>query len=356
VKFATILGTRPQFIKASPLSHELRQHHEEVLVHTGQHYDSGMSDIFFKELALPVPDYHLGVGSGPHGAQTGAMLAAIEGVLQKEAPDAVIVYGDTNSTLAGALAAAKLHLPVAHVEAGLRSFNRRMPEEINRVLVDHLSTWLFAPSEVSREQLAREGIREGVHVVGDIMADAVRLHGERAAQSRTLERLGLRPGAFYLATVHRAENTDEPDALRSILRALGALDKPVVLPIHPRTEKRAAELEITVGANVRVLPPQGYLAMLALERGAACILTDSGGMQKEAYYLEVPCVTLRNETEWVETVATGWNTLTGTGPERILAAVARRSDGGASHPELYGDGMTARRIAEILSAGIQEQQ
>jgi len=356
VKFATILGTRPQFIKASPLSHELRQHHEEVLVHTGQHYDSGMSDIFFKELALPVPDYHLGVGSGPHGAQTGAMLAAIEGVLQKEAPDAVIVYGDTNSTLAGALAAAKLHLPVAHVEAGLRSFNRRMPEEINRVLVDHLSTWLFAPSEVSREQLAREGIREGVHVVGDIMADAVRLHGERAAQSRTLERLGLRPGAFYLATVHRAENTDEPDALRSILRALGALDKPVVLPIHPRTEKRAAELEITVGANVRVLPPQGYLAMLALERGAACILTDSGGMQKEAYYLEVPCVTLRNETEWVETVATGWNTLTGTEPERILAAVARRSDGGASHPELYGDGMTARRIAEILSAGIQEQQ
>ena len=356
MKFATILGTRPQFIKASPLSHELRQHHEEVLVHTGQHYDSGMSDIFFKELALPVPDYHLGVGSGPHGAQTGAMLAAIEGVLQKEAPDAVIVYGDTNSTLAGALAAAKLHLPVAHVEAGLRSFNRRMPEEINRVLVDHLSTWLFAPSEVSREQLAREGIREGVHVVGDIMADAVRLHGEHAAQSRTLERLGLRPGAFYLATVHRAENTDEPDALRSILRALGALDKPVVLPIHPRTEKRAAELEITVGANVRVLPPQGYLAMLALERGAACILTDSGGMQKEAYYLEVPCVTLRNETEWVETVATGWNTLTGTEPERILAAVARRSDGGASHPELYGDGMTARRIAEILSAGIQEQQ
>jgi len=356
VKFATILGTRPQFIKASPLSHELRQHHEEVLVHTGQHYDSGMSDIFFKELALPVPDYHLGVGSGPHGAQTGAMLAAIEGVLQKEAPDAVIVYGDTNSTLAGALAAAKLHLPVAHVEAGLRSFNRRMPEEINRVLVDHLSTWLFAPSEVSREQLAREGIREGVHVVGDIMADAVRLHGERAAQSRTLERLGLRPGAFFLTTVHRAENTDELDALRSILRTRGALDKPVVLPIHPRTEKRAAELEITVGANVRVLPPQGYLAMLALERGAACILTDSGGMQKEAYYLEVPCVTLRNETEWVETVATGWNTLTGTEPERILAAVARRSDGGASHPELYGDGMTARRIAEILSAGIQEQQ
>lgn len=350
MKFATILGARPQFIKASPLSHELRQRHLEVLVHTGQHYDYGMSDIFFEELALPAPDYHLGIGSGLHGAQTGAMLAAIEGVLQKEAPDAVIVYGDTNSTLAGALAATKLHLPVAHVEAGLRSFNRRMPEEINRILVDHLSTWLFAPSEASRELLAKEGILEGVHVVGDIMTDAARLHGERAAQSRTLERLNLRPGAFYLATVHRAENTDEPGALRSILQALGALDKPVVLPIHPRTEKRVSELEIVVGANVQVLPPQGYLAMLALERGAACILTDSGGMQKEAYYLEVPCVTLRNETEWVETVATGWNVLVGTEPERILDAVARRPDRGTPHPELYGDGVTAGRIAEVLSA------
>jgi len=350
VKFATILGARPQFIKASPLSHELRQRHQEVLVHTGQHYDYGMSDIFFEELALPAPDYHLGIGSGQHGAQTGAMLAAIEGVLQKEAPDAVIVYGDTNSTLAGALAATKLHLPVAHIGAGLRSFNRRMPEEINRILVDHISTWLFAPSEVSRELLVREGIREGVHVVGDIMADAARLHGERAAQSRTLERLSLRPGAFYLATVHRAENTDEPGALRSILGALGALDKPVVLPIHPRTEKRVSELEIVVGTNVQVLPPQGYLAMLALERGAACILTDSGGMQKEAYYLEVPCVTLRNETEWVETVATGWNVLVGTEPERILDAVARRPDRGAPHPELYGDGVTAGRIAEVLAA------
>ena len=352
----TVVGARPQFVKAAPLSRALRRKVREVLVHTGQHYDREMSQDFFDELGIPGPDRHLGIGSGRHGEMTGRMLRALEETLLDVRPDLVVVLGDTNSTLAGALAAAKLHLPVAHVEAGLRSFNRRMPEEINRVLVDHLSTWLFAPSEVSREQLAREGIREGVHVVGDIMADAVRLHGERAAQSRTLERLGLRPGAFYLATVHRAENTDEPDALRSILRALGALDKPVVLPIHPRTEKRAAELEITVGANVRVLPPQGYLAMLALERGAACILTDSGGMQKEAYYLEVPCVTLRNETEWVETVATGWNTLTGTGPERILAAVARRSDGGASHPELYGDGMTARRIAEILSAGIQEQQ
>jgi UDP-GlcNAc3NAcA epimerase len=320
-------------------------------VHTGQHYDRDMSDVFFEELGMPVPDYHLGIGSGPHGAQTGAMLAAIETVLQKESPDAVIVYGDTNSTLAGALAAAKLHLPVAHVEAGLRSFNRRMPEEINRVVTDHLSAWLLAPSEVSRQQLAQEGIVQGVHVVGDIMVDALHLHGPRAAErSEALARHQLRAGTYYLATVHRAENTDEGGNLRQIFDALGALDRPVILPLHPRTEKRMAELGVAIGANVRVLAPQGYLDMLALQRGAACVLTDSGGIQKEAYYLRVPCVTLRTETEWMETVATGWNTLAGTDPERILAAVARRPAPGTPHPDLYGDGVTAGRIVEILSA------
>jgi len=351
MKVVSIVGARPQFIKASPLSRELRLRHHEILVHTGQHYDRDMSDVFFEELGMPVPDYHLGIGSGPHGAQTGAMLAAIETVLQKESPDAVIVYGDTNSTLAGALAAAKLHLPVAHVEAGLRSFNRRMPEEINRVVTDHLSAWLLAPSEVSRQQLAQEGIVQGVHVVGDIMVDALHLHGPRAAErSEALARHQLRAGAYYLATVHRAENTDEGGNLRQIFDALGALDRPVILPLHPRTEKRMAELGVAIGANVQVLAPQGYLDMLALQRGAACVLTDSGGIQKEAYYLRVPCVTLRTETEWVETVATGWNTLVGTDPERILAAVARRPAPGTPHPDLYGDGMTAGRIVEILSA------
>ncbi len=351
MKVVSIVGARPQFIKASPLSRELRLRHHEILVHTGQHYDRDMSDVFFEELGMPVPDYHLGIGSGPHGAQTGAMLAAIETVLQKESPDAVIVYGDTNSTLAGALAAAKLHLPVAHVEAGLRSFNRRMPEEINRVLTDHLSTWLLAPSEVSRRQLSQEGILQGVHVVGDIMVDALHLHGPRAAErSEALARHQLRAGTYYLATVHRAENTDEGGNLRQIFDALGALDRPVILPLHPRTEKRMAELGVAIGANVRVLAPQGYLDMLALQRGAACVLTDSGGIQKEAYYLRVPCVTLRNETEWVETVATGWNALAGTDPERILAAVARRPAPGTPHPDLYGDGMTAGRIVEVLSA------
>ena len=350
MKVVSVVGARPQFIKAGALSRELRLRHEEILVHTGQHYDQGMSDVFFEELGLPAPDYHLGIGSATHGAQTGAMLAALEAVLHKECPEAVIVYGDTNSTLAGALAAAKLHVPIGHVEAGLRSFNRRMPEEINRVVTDHVSTWLFAPSDAARAQLAQEGIRAGVHVVGDIMVDALRLHGARAeARAEALARHGLHAGGYYLATVHRAENTDEAGPLRRIFVALDALDKPVAMPLHPRTRKRVAELGIGIGGNVRVLAPQGYLDMLALQRGAACVLTDSGGVQKEAYYLRVPCVTLREETEWVETVASGWNTVAGTDPERILTAVARRPGAGAPHPDLYGDGMTAGRIVEILS-------
>ena len=352
MKFLTVIGARPQFIKASPLSRELRQHHQEVLVHTGQHYDYGMSNVFFEDLGIPDPDYHLGIGSGSHGAQTGAILAAVETVLQKETPDAVIIYGDTNSTLAGALAAAKLHIPVAHVEAGLRSFNRSMPEEINRIVADHLSTWLFAPSAVSRDQLLSEGIREGVYVVGDVMIDALRLHGERAAaRSSILDGLGLRAKEYYLATVHRAENTDDPQNLTGIFEALSALDKPVVLPLHPRTAKMISHVGVRTDENVFLLEPQGYLDMLALQSAAACILTDSGGMQKEAYYLRVPCITLRSETEWVETVATGWNVLTGADPAKIIDAVRRRHGDGAAHPDFYGDGTTARRIVQILAAG-----
>jgi UDP-GlcNAc3NAcA epimerase len=351
VKLVTVVGARPQFVKASPLSRELRRRHQEILVHTGQHYDYGMSDLFFDELGIPAPDHHLGIGSGSHGAQTGAMLAAIEDVLEREHPAAVLVYGDTNSTLAGALAAAKLHLPVAHVEAGLRSFNRAMPEEVNRVVTDHLSTWLFAPSEHAAEQLAQEGIRAGVHVVGDIMMDALQLHAERAAgRSRALAGLGLVPRAYYLATVHRAENTDNPDKLRGIFEGLGRLDQPVVVPLHPRTRKRLDEFRFPLGEHLRVLEPQGYVDMLALEANAACVLTDSGGVQKEAYYLRVPCVTLRSETEWMETVTTGWNVLVGADPDRIVAAVRARSGDGRPHPTLYGDGTTARRIAKILTA------
>ena len=351
MKFVTIVGARPQFVKASPLSRALRPRHREVLVHTGQHYDTGMSDVFFAELGIPSPDYTLGIGSAPHGAQTGAMLAAVETVLQKEAPDAVIVFGDTNSTLAGALAAAKLQRPVAHIEAGLRSFNRAMPEEINRVVADHLARWLFAPSPAAATQLAREGIAQGVHVVGDIMVDALRLHRGRApAPALLLARWSLQEGRYYLATVHRAENTDDPERLRGIFVGLGRLDLPVILPLHPRTRRRAHELGLHVGENVRLLEPLGYLEMVALQASAACVLTDSGGMQKEAYYLGVPCVTMRDETEWGETVATGWNALAGAHPDRIEAAVRARSRPGTAHPDLYGDGTTASRIVDILSA------
>ena len=350
MKVLSVIGARPQFIKASPLCRALRERHHEVLVHTGQHYDHGLSDIFFDELGIPAPDYHLGVGSGAHGSQTGAMLGALEAVLQKESPDVVLVYGDTNSTLAGALAAAKLHIPVAHVEAGLRSFNRAMPEEINRVVADHLSTWLFVPSEAAVGHLRREGITAGVHVVGDVMIDAMNLHRERAqARSGVLGQFGVEAGRYNVATVHRAENTDASDRLRAIFDALGRLERPVLLPLHPRTRKRVDELGIAVAPNIRVLEPLGYLDMIAVLSSAACLLTDSGGMQKEAYYVGVPCVTMRDETEWVETVEVGWNAVVGADADRIVGAVRAHSGAGRPRPPLYGDGNTARRIVDILS-------
>lgn len=351
MKCVSVVGARPQFIKASPLTLAIRKQNRDVLIHTGQHYDHGMSDVFFQDLGIPMPDYHLGIGSGSHGAQTGAMLKAIEEVLEKERPDIVLVYGDTNSTLAAALAAAKLHIPVAHIEAGLRSFNRAMPEEINRVMTDHLSTWLFAPSTLSRDNLRREGIENGVHVVGDIMYDALMLH-RRSAEHRSdvLTRLELSPRSYYAATIHRAENTDLPDRLRSIFKALQVLTKPVIVPLHPRTKKKLEEYMIQVGPNVRCIEPLGYLDMVRFQQHAACVLTDSGGVQKEAYYLRVPCVTLRTETEWVETVTAGWNVVCGSRVEAILNAVEKMESCSASQSNLYGDGHAAERIVSILSA------
>ena len=352
MKIVTIAGARPQFVKASPLSRELRQRHEEILVHTGQHYDASMSEVFFQELDLPEPDYDLGVGSGSHGAQTGAMLAAIEKVLQQELPDAVLVYGDTNSTLAGALAAAKLHIPVAHVEAGLRSFNRAMPEEINRVMTDHLSTWLFAPAETARQQLEREGIVAGVSVVGDIMLDAVLMHRERAAKSSPYpDAAGVQPEGYILATIHRAESTDDQGRLAAILAGLNRLDLPVVLPLHPRTRKQLAAFGLVPGSNIVLLELVGFLDMLQLERLAACVVTDSGGVQKEAYYLGVPCVTVRGETEWVETVAAGWNRLTIADPDALANAVRQMTSSARElpRPPLYGSGDTAQRIVAALT-------
>ncbi len=346
----SIIGARPQFIKAGPLSSVLRREMREVIIHTGQHYDAAMSDIFFEELALPKPDYHLGIGSGPHGQQTGAMLAAIEKVLLAENPDAVIVYGDTNSTLAGALAAVKLHIPVAHIEAGLRSFNRRMPEEINRILTDHAAHWLFVPSQAAGDNLAAEGITQNVHIVGDVMLDAILQHRERArVHSHILESLDLIPGQYYSATIHRAENTDDPERLRAIFTALGALSKPVIVPLHPRTRRCLHEQGITPAGQIRFVEPLGYLDMLQLMQNAACILTDSGGIQKEAYYLKIPCITLRDETEWVETVTSGWNMLTGVHSQKIADAVGNSQNvPRLPHPDLYGTGDSAERIVSFL--------
>ena len=357
MRIVTIVGARPQFIKAAPLSVALRRRHEEFLVHTGQHYDDNMSDVFFRELNIPSPDRHLGVGSGSHAAQTAAMLVQIEQVLEEVKPEAVIIYGDTNSTVAGALAAAKLHMPVAHVEAGLRSFDRRMPEEINRIVADHISTWLFVPSQVSQRQLAAEGITSGVYDVGDIMADSVRLFAPLAGQrSDVLGRLGVKPRQYFAATVHRAANTDDAARLAGILEGLRRAPLPVVLPLHPRTRAAIRRHGLQSVADrddghLLVVEPLGYLDMLQLQQNAAAVLTDSGGMQKEAYYLAVPCITLRDETEWIETVETGWNRLAGADPDQIAQAMADAATPPAGpQPLLYGDGHAAEQIAERLGA------
>jgi len=324
MKIVSIVGARPQFIKCAPVSREIRKDHTEILVHTGQHYDPEMSDIFFEELQIPKPDYHLGVGSGSHGKQTGEILAKVEEVLLKETPDLVLVYGDTNSTLAGALAAAKLHIPVAHVEAGLRSFDRTMPEEINRVATDHISDLLFCPTKTAVDNLRNEGITQGVHLVGDVMADALDFNKKIAEErSRVLERLGVTRQHYFVLTIHRPSNTDNRDHMENIIGALAAEGTTVVFPIHPRTRKYLEEYKLwdRLPANFTVTEPLGYIDMIQLMGSAQKILTDSGGMQKEAYMLGVPCITLRENTEWVETVDAGWNSLVGANRNKILDAI-----------------------------------
>jgi len=325
MKLVSVVGARPQFIKSATVSCELRKSAQEVLVHTGQHYDDTMSGVFFRELGLSEPNYYLSVGSASHGHQTGEMLTKMEEVLLKEGPDFVVVYGDTNSTLAGSLAAAKLHIPIAHVEAGLRSHNRKMPEEINRVLTDHMSTLLFCPTETAVENLEGEGITKGVHLVGDVMYDAL-LEAVVVAKRRStiLDRLGLKPHEYLLTTVHRAENTDQPQRLEGIVKALTNLARMghrIVFPLHPRTKKLLSMHSLKLDEAILQIDPVSYLDMLLLQSSARLILTDSGGIQKEAFWLQVPCVTLRDETEWVETVQSGWNILVGADSQRILHAV-----------------------------------
>lgn len=349
MKIVSIVGARPQFIKAAAVSRALRKRHREFLVHTGQHYDYEMSGIFFDRLELPRPDANLGVGSGSHAAQTGAMLQGIEEVLLAEKPDYLLIYGDTNSTLAGALAASKLSVPVAHVEAGLRSFNRRMPEEVNRVVADHLSDLLLCPSDTAVRNLAAEGITRNTHQVGDVMLDVLNWARLRLAEkpAEILGRLGLERQSYLLATVHRSENTDDPARLGQILCAFNSLDEPVVFPVHPRARKVIADAQCKIEDHVRLIDPVGYLDMVALTGAARMVLTDSGGLQKEAYWLGVPCVTMREETEWVETAEAGWNTLVGSDSAKIIQAVhAFRPSG--SPPPLYGDGFAATRCVDLL--------
>jgi UDP-N-acetylglucosamine 2-epimerase len=354
MKIVSIVGARPQFIKAAAVSRALRVHHQEYLVHTGQHYDERMSAVFFEELDIPAPKINLEVGSGLHGAQTAAMLSGIEQVLLAQKPDWVLVYGDTNSTLAGALAAAKLHIPAAHVEAGLRSFNRNMPEEVNRIVADHTAQLLLCPSQAAMDNLAREGIQVGARLVGDVMADAL-IFAVECARTRTdiLTTLNLHELEYYLATVHRAENTDDPARLGAILHALDEIEAPVIFPVHPRTQA-AMERFALRPRRVRLIAPLGYLDMARLESAAHMILTDSGGVQKEAYWLGVPCVTLREETEWVETVALGWNRLAGADKARILDA-ARDFPMPGERPQLYGDGRSSERCVAALEQAARRQ-
>jgi UDP-GlcNAc3NAcA epimerase len=360
-KIVTVLGARPQFIKASVVSSALRQsgNLHEVQVHTGQHFDANMSDVFFSELGMAPPAYQLDIHGGRHGAMTGRMLAAVEQVLVDEHPDAVLVYGDTNSTLAGALAAAKLRIPVAHVEAGLRSFNLAMPEEVNRILTDRISRWLFTPTVTAREHLLREGVAQACIVpVGDVMYDVALHHGARVgAAGGVLGALGLAPGAYALATVHRAENTDDARRLDAIVAALQTLSLrlPVVWPLHPRTRgvlQQAGRLQ-ALGDGLHLIHPVGYLDMVQLEKYAALVATDSGGVQKEAFFHGVPCVTLRDETEWVELVDAGWNRLApphaaAEVAAALLAALGTRGE--AVRP--YGDGDAAQRIVQRLAADL----
>jgi UDP-GlcNAc3NAcA epimerase len=361
-KILTVLGARPQFVKASVVSTALAHTGvlEEVLVHTGQHFDANMSEVFFSELSMRAPKHNLGIHGGLHGAMTGQMLEAIEAVLLDERPDAVLVFGDTNSTLAGALAAAKLHIPVAHVEAGLRSFNMRMPEEVNRILTDRISTWLFTPTDAATQHLKAEGVNEDSIVpVGDVMYDVAMHYGQLAsATGGILQRLEARPGGYILATVHRAENTDSPERLEAIVAALShsARSLQVIWPLHPRTRavlQSMGLLDKVLAAGVQLIDPVGYLAMVQLEKHAALIATDSGGVQKEAYFYQVPCVTLRDETEWIELVDSGWNQLASPTDAAVVSSAIQNalgSRGRAVSP--YGKGDAADKIARRLAADI----
>jgi UDP-GlcNAc3NAcA epimerase len=353
-KIATIVGARPQFVKSSPVSKAIRKRASEILIHTGQHYDHNMSAVFFDEMGIPEPDYNLGVGSGSQGEQTAQMLEKIERVLFEEKPDMLLIYGDTNSTLAGALAASKLHIPVAHIEAGLRSFDKKMPEEINRIVADHVSDILFCPTQTAVDNLKAEGIVKGVEMVGDVMYDAA-VHFSKIANERSsiLEEFEIEPKKYLLATIHRSSNTDDVDNLRLLLESFAESDETIVFPVHPRTRKVIADTglgNLVDGGRVKLVDPVGYIDFLRLESSAAKILTDSGGVQKEAFFFGVPCITLRDTTEWVETVQSGWNILVHVDKNLLLKNISEFNPHGEP-PKLFGDGNAALYIAQRLTSG-----
>lgn len=372
MKILTVIGARPQFIKAAAVSRAIAKHNEstndqrstinEIIVHTGQHYDANMSDIFFEQMAIPKPDYHLGVGGGPHGQMTGRQLEKIEEVLLKEKPDWVLVYGDTNSTLAGALAASKLHIPVAHIEAGLRSFNRRMPEEINRVLTDHVSSMLFCPTETAVNNLIKEGFdvtrdqrpaasnHPIVFNVGDVMYDAALFYRDRAVKPIWFDSIGVGLNEFVLCTIHRAENTDNEKKLNAIFKGLADSGVSIVFPLHPRTREKIKQYQIEISNNIHLVEPVGYLEMVWMEINCKLIATDSGGMQKEAYFHKKQCMVLREQTEWVELIEIGANTLVSADPSKIRQAInCSDSNNSAYLNEIYGNGSSSQAIVGIIS-------
>jgi len=347
-KICTVIGARPQFIKAAPVSKVLRREFNEILIHTGQHYDNNMSEIFFDELNIPKPDYNLEIGSGGHGKMTGEMLIKLEEIYLKEKPDYVLVYGDTNSTLAGAISASKLLIPVIHIEAGLRSFNMNMPEEQNRILTDHISSLLLAPTETAMKNINDEGLKEKGVNVGDVMYDAVLNFTALANEkSKIINELGLKSGEYILTTIHRAENTNDINRLGNIIEALNSTKNKIVLPIHPRTKKYIEEYGLKLGENIICIEPIGYLDMISLESNSCKIVTDSGGVQKEAYFMNKPCITMRDETEWVETVNVGWNTIVGTDKEKIVEAI-NNFEAPKDKQDIFGDGHASEKILESL--------
>ena len=350
-KIATIIGARPQFIKCAPVSRKIRKYFAEILIHTGQHYDQNMSQAFFEELDIPEPDFNLGIGSGNHGLQAGKMLMEIEKVLINVKPDIVLVYGDTNSTMAGALAAVKLHIPVAHIEAGLRSFNRKMPEEINRIVTDLVSKYLFAPTQTAVNHLQNEG-HSGIYLVGDVMYDSFLYNIQKAKNIDILNKLGIQPKSYFLATIHRPQNTDDFQQLSNLFSALDNLSKKIIFPIHPRTKNKLKDFGIQINyQNLHLIEPVTYLEMIYLENNSELIITDSGGVQKESYFAGIPCIVLRGETEWGELVENGWAHLCGTDFDKINSIIQHLDKTKPDIKNLFGNGNASKKIVKVLKEG-----